>query len=64
MSDDRQQLALLTLLHAVCQEAARGLRIAANPVDEELLTDLERMVERTRNELDVLAAQMKGEGAG
>jgi hypothetical protein len=53
-TDGSKQIALLTLLHAVCQEAVQGLQIAENAVDEQLLADLERMVERTRRELEVL----------
>ena len=45
---------MLTILHATCETTLQTLRAADNPVDTALVADLERMVERTRLELDAL----------
>jgi hypothetical protein len=53
----RQQISMLTILHAACKTALDAFYAAHNPVDNELCTDLEKMVERTRVELERLAAR-------
>ena len=53
-TDPQQQIAMLTLLLATCETCLRAFRAANNSVDEQLVHDLERMVERTTRELDVL----------
>ena len=47
---------MLMILHAATATAAEHFRAADNPVDEQLLADLETMVERTRVEIERLAA--------
>jgi hypothetical protein len=46
---------MLMILHAVCSEALEAFYAAHNPVDKTLVADLERMVERTRRELEAPA---------
>ena len=46
---------MLTILLATCETALQAFRAADNPIDAELLADLERMVTRTRAELETLA---------
>jgi hypothetical protein len=43
---------MLRILLATCQTAIDAFQAANNPVDQELLIDLENMVERTRGELE------------
>lgn len=47
---------MLRILHAACLTALDAFRAADNPVDTELVSDLEKMVERTRVELERFAA--------
>jgi hypothetical protein len=47
---------MLRILHASCTTALDAFRAADNPVDAQLLIDLEKMVERTRVELERFAA--------
>jgi hypothetical protein len=47
-----QQLSMLRILHAACLPALDAFRAADNPVDTQLVSDLEKMVERTRVELE------------
>jgi hypothetical protein len=46
---------MLRILHASCATALDAFRAADNPVDAQLLIDLEKMVERTRLELQRFA---------
>ena len=46
---------MLRILHAICATALDAFRAADNPVDAQLLIDLEKMVERTRVELERFA---------
>ena len=57
MADEKQAMAMLTILLATCETTLATLQAADNPVDREMVTDLERMVERTRVELAKLAAR-------
>lgn len=50
-----QQLSMLRILNASCATALDAFRAADNPVDAQLLIDLEKMVERTRVELERFA---------
>jgi len=50
-----QQLSMLRILHASCATALDAFRATDNPVDAQLLIDLEKMVERTRVELERFA---------
>jgi hypothetical protein len=58
-SSSSQQVSMLTILLAACETALNAFRAADNPIDVQLLEDLERMVERTRTEL----AALRGDGA-
>ena len=46
---------MLSILLATCETALQAFRAADNPVDAELVADLEKMVARTRKELEALA---------
>jgi hypothetical protein len=46
---------MLRILHAACATALDAFRAADNPVDTKLMIDLEKMVERTRVELQRFA---------
>lgn len=50
-----QQLAMLRVLYGACSTAVEAFRAADNPIDADFLSDLERIVERTRQEIDRLA---------
>jgi hypothetical protein len=50
-----QQINMLKILHAVCKTALDALYAADNLMDRELILDLEKMVARTRLELEVFA---------
>lgn len=45
---------MLTILLATCETTLQAFRAADNPVDEEFVDDLERVVARTRQELEDL----------
>lgn len=49
---------MLRILHAVCQTALDAFQAADNPLDKEFVEDLERIMERTRDELEALANQI------
>ena len=49
---------MLRILLATCETSLDALRAADNPFDVEFVADLERMTERTRGELEALAAQI------
>ena len=55
-----QQLAMLHILYGACSTALNAFRAAGNPIDEQLVQDLEAMVVRTRGEIDRLAAILAG----
>ena len=46
---------MLRILHASCLTALDAFRAADNSVDTQLVIDLEKMVERTRGELERFA---------
>jgi hypothetical protein len=58
-----QELAMLRILYGACPAALDPFRAADNPVDEQLVADLERMVERTRGEIERLSARLAAEAA-
>jgi hypothetical protein len=58
-----QELAMLRILYGACSAALDAFRAADNPVDEQLVADLERMVERTRGEIERLSARLAAEAA-
>ena len=45
---------MLTILLATCETALRAFRATDSSVDRELVADLEKMVARTRQELQAL----------
>jgi len=46
---------MLTILHAACTTALEAFHATDNAIDRELISDLEKMVERTRLEIENLA---------
>lgn len=47
---------MLRILYAASATALDAFRAADNPIDDELVVDLERMVERTHTEIERLSA--------
>jgi len=56
--DTPQHLAMLRILYGACLAALDAFRAADNPIDDQLVTDLETMVERTKHEIERLSAQL------
>jgi hypothetical protein len=54
--DTTRHLAMLRILYGACAAALNAFRAAGNPVDEQLVIDLEMMVTRTRAETERLEA--------
>ena len=54
--DGHQHLSMLRILYGASTAALDAFRATDNPIDRELVGDLERMVERTRGEIARLAA--------
>jgi hypothetical protein len=48
---------MLRILYGACETALDAFRAADNPVDRQLVTDLEGLVTRTRVEIERLGAQ-------
>ena len=46
---------MLTILLATCEQALEAFQAPDNPLDEEFVRDLERVMVRTRGELVVFA---------
>ena len=57
MRTERQEIALLRILIAASEKALEAFEAADNPVDEEFVRDLERVLERSRLELAAFASQ-------
>lgn len=53
-----QHLAMLRILYGACSAALDAFRAADNPVDTQLVTDLESMVSRTYLEIERLSAEL------
>jgi hypothetical protein len=53
-----QQVNMLKILHAVCKTALDAFYAADNLIDRQLILDLEKMVARTRLELDAFATAL------
>jgi hypothetical protein len=51
----QQHLSMLRILYAASAAALDAFRAADNPVDTQLVEDVENMVERTRREIERLA---------
>jgi len=49
---------MLYILYGACSAALDAFRAADNPIDKQLLVDLETMVTRTRGEIERLAASL------
>lgn len=63
MSDDFAALvkarSMLLLLSATCEQTLLALEAAANALDTDLTHDLRAMIDRTRDELDVLSEKVE-----
>ena len=53
-----QHLSMLRILYGSCATALEAFRAADNPVDDQLVADLETMVERTKGEIERLTAHL------
>jgi len=53
-----QHLAMLRILYGACTAALDAFRAADNPVDTQLIADLESMVSRTYLEIERLTARL------
>ena len=53
--DTQQQLSMLRILWATSSTALDAFHAADNPIDQQLVVDLEAMVERTRLEIERLS---------
>lgn len=60
--DTYQHLSMLRILYGTSSAALDVFRAAGNPVDEQLVVDLDKIVERTRGEIKRLAAILGGTG--
>lgn len=56
MAEGTRTLSMLTILLATCETTLHTLQAADNPVDDELTGLLQKMVERTRLEIETLKA--------
>jgi hypothetical protein len=54
LSYDQKQMAMLAILISCGEKAIEAFQASDNPVDADFLTDLERIIERSRNELVAL----------
>jgi hypothetical protein len=54
--DTPQHLAMLRILYGACSAALDAFRAADNPVDSQLVADLETMMKRTHGEIERLTA--------
>lgn len=50
----KQQRAVLVVLLATCERALEALQVAENALDESFVEDLERIIARSRRELEAL----------
>lgn len=57
MEMSARERSMLKILLATCETTRDALTAADNPVDSQLLDDLERIIERTRSELGVAEAR-------
>lgn len=53
----RQQRAVLTVLLATCERALEAFHVADNLTDDSFVADLERIIARSRQELEALASK-------
>lgn len=57
----KQQRAVLVILLATSERALEAFEVAENVSDETFVEDLERIMARTRREIDALTKQMSEE---
>jgi hypothetical protein len=57
-ADTHKHLAMLRILYGTCSASLDAFRAADNPVDEQLVLDLETMVTRTQGEIERLTAHL------
>ena len=57
-TESRRHLSMLRILYGACATALEAFSAADNPVDKQLVADLEKMVARTELEIDKLAARL------
>jgi hypothetical protein len=55
-ADAYKHLSMLRILYGACAAALDVFRATDNPVDQQLVVDLETMVTRTRSEIERLSA--------
>lgn len=60
-TDTHQHLAMLRILYGACAAALDAFRAADNPVDTQLVADLETMMTRTHGEIERLTALLAPE---
>jgi hypothetical protein len=58
-SDTPQHLAMLRILYGACAAALDAFRAADNPVDTQLVGDLEKMMTRTQGEIERLTGLLE-----
>jgi hypothetical protein len=58
-SDTGPHMSMLRILLATCETALDAFLAADNPVDSEFVAELERITQRTREEIDALAEPSK-----
>ena len=49
---------MLRILYGACAGALDAFRAAENPIDDDLVSDLEKMVERTKGEIERLSSNL------
>jgi hypothetical protein len=59
-ADTHQHLAMLRILYGACSAALDAFRAADNPVDRQLVADLESMMDRTEDEIGRLTSLLQG----
>ena len=59
-SDPQQHISMLRILYATCKTALDAFHAADNSVDGEFVAELERITERTLQELKALASNSPG----
>jgi hypothetical protein len=55
-ADTHQHLAMLRILYGACAAALDAFRAADNPIDGQLVADLQTMMTRTKSEIERLMA--------
>ena len=59
MTGHSKEIAMLAILHSTCEAALQAFTAADNPIDRDLVIALEKMVERTRHELEALKLRLQ-----